>query len=114
MYHYKKMLLFFSPQIPFTIWHQLEGNQPAIGIIEKSVRDYGLLPEEILQNNELCTLLKNAPAKALRWIKTCPPAENRPHHFCPLVHWDETKGEGLILFIPDVPVEQLNSETLFT
>ena len=107
------MLLFFAPHTPFITWHQLEGNEPAIVVIQKSVRDYGSLPAEILKNTELCTLLQNAPAKALRWIKACAPAENQPHHFCPLVHWNQEKGEGLILFIPDIPIEQLNRETLF-
>ena len=107
------MLSFFAPQTPFTIWHQLEGNQPAITVIERSIRDYGVLPAEILQNRELCTLLRNAPAKALRWIKSCPPAENHPHYFCPLVHWNQTKGEGLVLFIPAIPMKELNRHTLF-
>jgi hypothetical protein len=107
------MIAFFHRNTPFTIWHQLEGNHPAIGVIEKSVRDYGVLPVEILQNHELCELLRNAPAKALRWIKACTPEENQAHHFCPVIHWDESKGEGLILFIPDIPIEQLNKNTLF-
>jgi hypothetical protein len=107
------MIRLLRPENPFSIWYQLDGDQPALGVIEKSVRDYGLLPDEILQNGELCDILENAPAKALRWIKACSPAENRPHHFCPLVHWDEAKGEGLILFIPEIPIDELNRETLF-
>lgn len=107
------MLQLLEPGQPFTVWHQLDGNNPAIGVIQRSITDYALLPEEILLNTELCTLLENAPAKALRWIKKCSPSENQPHHFCPLVHWDENKGEGLIVFIPDIPIDQLNRDTLF-
>jgi hypothetical protein len=107
------MLQLLPPENSFTVWHQLDGDEPALGVIEKSVRDYGSLPDEILDNEELCDILKNAPTKALRWIKACSPSENRPHYFCPLVHWDAQKGEGLVLFIPDLPVENLNKETLF-
>jgi hypothetical protein len=102
-----------SPETPFTVWHQLEGNEPAIQTIKKSVQDYGTLPSEVLEDTELCELLANTPTKALRWIKSCSAQENHPHHFCPVVHWDQGNGQGLVVFIPNLSLEELNRETLF-
>ena len=107
------MISYITSNTPFSIVHQLEGNLPAITIVEKCANVFGTLPKRVLANTEVCELLKNAPAKALRWVKSCPPADNIPHHHCPLVHWDKAKEQGLVLFIPDVPIESLDRQTLF-
>ena len=107
------MLNLFPSHAPFQVWHRLDGNQPALSVIEKSVKIYGTLPKTILDNQDLRALLAAAPAKALRWIKKCSPTENTSHYHCPIVYWDPQKDHGLVLFIPDLPIEKLNRETLF-
>lgn len=107
------MLAYVTSTTPFSVVHQLDGNRPALAVVEKCANTFGTLPKTVLSNTDICQLLKKAPAKALRWIKSCPPAENVPHYHCPLIHWDQAKNQGLILFIPDVPIEKLDRQSLF-